>query len=520
MDLDNDEVTSLTDNIIEDLICSVSDVAEVLGAINVNKASGPDAISPRILKECSAALAPSISRLFTYSLQAARVPSVWKSANVVPIYKSGASTLAENYRPVSLTSVLVKSLERIIHKHLMQFLMEQNLLCDNQHGFREGRSCITQLLQLLHSWYSTLEKRGSVDVIFLDFAKAFDKVSHPHLLYKLQCYGIKGKVFQWIKDYLSDRKQRVIVDGYSSDWVDVLSGVPQGSVLGPLLFLIFINDFPMSVNCDTELFADDSVLYRLITSAIDCDELQDDLSCATSWCDSWKITLKTEKCEVLHLTKSKNPLLHQYEVNNKNLLTVNQHKHLGIWIESSLSWDYHINTICGKANRVLGLIRRTFGSKNPVAIKTAFIALVRPILEYGCPVWNPYLAKHIHSVESIQRRATRLICGPDKSYTERLSDLKWSTLESRRKYLCLVQLYKIIRGYSDVDHTKYIDLTGPTRTRSNHDFKIRPRAVRTNYFKYSFFNRYINEWNHIPNDIMQSPSLNSFKSRLSKHLCY
>ena len=175
------------------------------------------------------------------------------------------------------------------------------------------------------------------------------------------------------------------------------------------------------------------------------------------------------------------PLVHQYVINEKNLSTVDKNKHLGIWNESSLRWDSHINFIVGKANRVLRLIRRTFGSKDPVAIKTAFNALVRPILEYACPVWNPYLVKHI------QRRANRLKYGSDKSYIERLTELNWSTLELRRKYLCLVHLYKIIHGCSDFGYTTYVDQTGPTRTRSNHNFKIRPRAARKNNFKFSFF---------------------------------
>ena len=518
-DLDFEVVTPFTESMVDDLTCSVADVFKVLSTLDVNKANGPDAISPRILKECAAELAPSITQLFNFSLDHGKLPSVWKSANVVPIHKSGERTLAENYRPVSLTSILVKSLERIVHKHVMKFLTHHRLLSESQHGFREARSCVTQLLQLLHSWYSSLEKGDSVDVIFLDFAKAFDKVSHHHLLYKLQCYGIQGQLCSWFHDYLSDRTQRVIIGGHSSEWMEVTSGVPQGSILGPLLFLLYINDFPLSVSCNTELFADDSVLYRKITTEDDCVEFQDDLLSAASWCDLWKVTLKSEKCKSLHVTKSKCPLVHQYVINDDNLSIVNKHKHLGIWIESSLRWDSHINYIVGKANRVLGLIRRTFGSKDPVAVKTAYNVLVRPILEYACPVWNPHLVKHIHSIESIQRRATRLICGSVKSYSERLAELNWSTLELRRKYLCLVQLYKIIHGYSDVDYTRYIDLTGPTRTRRNHDFKIRPRAARTNYFKFSFFNRYVNDWNSLPNSVMSASSLNVFKNRLLNYLC-
>jgi len=267
----------------------------------------------------------------------------------------------------------------------------------------------------------------------------------------------------------------------------VTSGVPQGSILGPLLFLLYINDFPLSVSCNTEHFADDRVLYCKITTEDDCVKFQDDLLSATSWCDLWKVTLKSEKCKSLHVTKSKCPLVHQYVRNNDNLSIANKHKHLGIWIKSSLRWDSHINCIVGTANRVLGLIRRTFGSKDPVVVKTAYNVSVRPILEYACPVWNPHLVKHIYSIESIQRRATRLICGSVKSYSERLTELNWSTLELRRNFFSLIQLYKMIHGYSDVDYTRYIDLTGPTRTRRNHDFKIRPRAARTKLFEILIF---------------------------------
>ena len=183
----------------------------------------------------------------------------------------------------------------------MIYVTKHSLISDSQHGFREARSCVTQLVQLLHTWYSSLEKYGSVDVIFLDFAKAFDKVSHSHLLYKLQCYGIKGQIFDWIKDYLYDRKQRVVINGVSSEWSEVISGVPQGSILGPFLFILYINDFPMSVGCNTDLFADDSVLYSRIDNVMDTVDLQEDLSSAGDWCDSWKVVLKPEKCKVLHI---------------------------------------------------------------------------------------------------------------------------------------------------------------------------------------------------------------------------
>ena len=231
-------------------------------------------------------LAPTLARLFNYTLSRSTLPIEWKTAHVVPIFKSGEQTAVDNYRPVSLNSVVVKSLERLVHNHIMSFLSDNKLLCDNQHGFRPLRSCVTQLLQLVHGWLRILEERGAVDAIFLDFSKAFDKVSHSHLLLKLQHHGIKGQLLEWISDFLTTRSQRVVIDGHSSGWSEVTSGVPQGSIFGPLLFLVYINEFPLAVKCNCGLFADDSVLHRKVASASNCEDLQTDLHSAYDWCNS------------------------------------------------------------------------------------------------------------------------------------------------------------------------------------------------------------------------------------------
>ena len=187
--------------------------------------------------------------------------------------------------------------------------------------------------------------------------------------------------------------------------------MPQGSILGPSLFLVYISDFPLAVKCNCGLFADDCILHRKVTSESDCEDLQIDLHSAYDWCNSWLVTLKSEKSKVLHLSRSKDPYHHEYWLSDKPLSAVDHHKNLGVWLESSLSWDYHINYICAKANKVLGLIRRTFGPNNSEGVSTAYKTLVRPVLEYGCQVWKPYLVKHNKRIESIQRRATRVICG-------------------------------------------------------------------------------------------------------------
>ena len=249
----------------------------MLLGLDVTKSIGSGGISPRILKECAYELVPSLTKLFNLSLSTGELPGKWKKGNIVPIYKSGGRTLAENYRPVSLTSIVVKILERVVHKHVMNFLTEEHLLCENQHGFRKYRSCLTQLLQLLHHWFAVLDKRGAVDVAFLDFAKAFDKVSHPHLFSKLQSHGIKGQLFEWIKNFLLRRNQRVVINGHESNWLEITSGVPQGSILGPMIFLLYINDLPSCVSSNIDLFADDSVLHRQIVTWNDGIQFQESL---------------------------------------------------------------------------------------------------------------------------------------------------------------------------------------------------------------------------------------------------
>ena len=280
-----------------------------------------------------------------------------------------------------------------------------------------------------------------MNAIFLDFAKAFDKVSHLYLLLKLQHYGIKSQLLEWISDFLTTSKQRVVTDGHSSGWSEVTSGVSQGSILRPLLFLVYINDFPLAVKCNCGLFADDSILHRKVTSESDWKILKlTSIVPMTGVTPGLLLWSPQSPAKVLHLSRSKDPYHHEYWLSDKPLSAVDHHKHLGVWLESSLSWDYHINYICAKANKVLGLIRRTFGPNNSEGVSTAYKTLVRPILEYGCQVWNPYLVKHIKSIESIQRRATRVICGSEKEYQERLGVLKWPSLELRRKFICLVQM--------------------------------------------------------------------------------
>ena len=213
------------------------------------------------MREASSSIVPSLTRLFNSSLALGKLPCEWKNANVSPIFKKGDKELVCNYRPISLTCLLVKVLEKLVASHISSFINSKNLLSDHQFGFRTGSSCTSQLIHIFHSWASALDSGKLTDVVFLDFAKAFDSVSHKHLLAKLQLFGIKGNILPWLSDFLYERKQRVVIDGAFSDWGNVISGGPQGSILGPLLFVLYVNDIPQTLSCSSEMFADDTLLY-------------------------------------------------------------------------------------------------------------------------------------------------------------------------------------------------------------------------------------------------------------------
>ena len=261
-----------------------------------------------MLKECSSEIAPILALIYNESLAQATVPDDWRHANVAPIFKKGEKYDAANYRPVSLTCIRCKTLEHIIVSNINKHLAFESILADCQHGFRSQRSCETQLVQFFHDLVSNLDRalnhnHMQTDVIIMDFAKAFDKVPHRRLLYKLNYYGIRGSTHKWITSWLSERSQKVVLDGQASGPVPVLSGVPQGSVLGPVLFLIFINDLPENIRLSVRLFADDCVLYRNIESPMDCQILQDDLNSLAQWETDWQMKFNVDKCHPMRVTR-------------------------------------------------------------------------------------------------------------------------------------------------------------------------------------------------------------------------
>ena len=239
------------------------EVSKKLSKLKTDKSPGPDQIHPRVLKEVHHQISEAIALLYNTSLSTGTLPIDWRTGNITAMYKKGSRKLASNYRPVSLTSILCKTLESIVREHKLLHMRETQLFSPKQFGFIGGRSTSLQLLKVLDEWTQILDDGGDLDVVYMDFLKAFDTVPHKRLMAKLHSYGIKGKIHRWITSFLSGRRQKVLVNGKASSWTAVISGIPQGSVLGPVLFVLFINDLPETVDSEVFLFADDTKLYMI-----------------------------------------------------------------------------------------------------------------------------------------------------------------------------------------------------------------------------------------------------------------
>ena len=441
-----------------------------------------------------------------------KVPFQKKSANVTPVYKKGPKSKPENYRPISLTCICCKILEHIITSNIITHLDKNNLLFQNQHGFRSRVSCETQLIQFTQDLYNTLNDKGQADVIVMDFSKVFDKVDHQRLLLNLHRLGINHGVITWIQSFLSDRSQCVVLDGDKSDTCPVLSGVPQGSVLGPCLFLMYINDMPDSIKSNIRLFADDTIMYLTISNQSDCLDLQRDLTKLESWESEWLMAFNPDKCEVIRITNKKKPFIFDYILHGIKLQTTKNTKYLGLNISDDLSWSKHINQTTAKGNNTLKFIKRNIQTNNSKIKETAYKTYVRPLLEYSSSVWDPWQNKYIKQIEMVQHRAVRYILNDyafTSSVTAMLKKLKIPTLENRRRISSLIMFFKIKTGHVRIPLPSYI--TPSLRNRYTIPYS------RVNTHLHSFFPRTARLWNNLPPDLTCSPDLEAFRAGLVQH---
>ena len=492
------------------------EVLELMKKLDTNKAPGPDGISNWVLKECCNQLVDRIHSMIRLSLLQGKIPKDWKRANIVPIYKGGNKEDPLNYRPVSLLSVVGKLCERIVKDKWTEYLEKNRVLTVQQYGFRKGSSCSSNLI----AFYSKVtdivkEREGWVDAVYLDLKKAFDKVPHRRLLWKIRkCAGVRGRLFDWMKDYLEGREMRTVIRNESSTWLAVTSGVPQGSVLGPVMFGIYVNDLVDGIGSYINLFADDTKLMRRVKSIEDCKKLQEDLDRVEKWGRKWQMEFNTNKCKVVEFGKSKKRVHWDYMMGGVKLEKSSEEVDLGVTITQGLTPDRHISKVSGKATNLLRRIKMAFTYLDKDMIRKMFVTMVRPMLEYAAVVWSPHKKKNIRKLERVQRAATKMAPElKDLGYEERLKEMALTTLENRRERGDLINIYKMVYG---MDRTGEDLLKLETRDTRGHGKKLKKERYVRDIKKYSFPHRAVELWNGLDEGIVNAASVHCFKARLDK----
>ena len=511
-------------------------VEKLLKNVKPSKAAGPDGIDGHILKNCSCSLSYPLALLFSKCYNSSQIPQDWRNANVVPIHKKGDKANVENYRPISLTSLVMKLFEKCIREKVMELC--QDKITEFQHGFLPNKSCTSQMLAFTSDLSVNLNNGLQTDIIYFDFAKAFDSVSHDIILQKLKDqYGVDGKLLLFILNYLKDRKQRVVIDGQFSTWQPVLSGVPQGSVLGPTLFVLFINDIVNVLSDDTKvlLYADDMKIWRKVYSAEDQTILQNDINRLYQWSVSNRMNFHPSKCKVVQSTLRHNILSSLYRMNNISLQVSEKETDLGVVITPKLLFNEHHRAIVNKASQKLGLVKRNCSfTKCKTSRKLLYLSLVRSLFEHCSQIWCPTNPTQVAKFVKIQKRAIKWIFNEpycrysEKEYLGKLKELNILPMDYKFQLNDLIIFHKIFHGKYSVGLPsfilKYTDMNSAyfqrqTRTYNDSDrHKVKCIfAPKVNSFKNSFFVRSARSWNSLPAEIRSHDTIDSFKANLEKY---
>lgn len=497
-----------------DIDFSVAEVHQILKKLDTSKSPDIDGFPNTMIIQIADVIAQPLTFLYNQSLATGSCPSGWKKAMVKPLHKAGLKSDFKNYRPISITSIFCRVMEKLIVARIQTYFDENNLWNPAQHGFRKRRSCNTQLLEVIVDFQHYADLGIPFDCIYIDFAKAFDKVSMSQLVEKCRLYNIGVRTVDWIADYLRGRSQQVVVGEAASQSIDVLSGVPQGSCLGPILFCIFINDLPSCVrHSSVKLFADDAKIYRPILTTDDEPMLQEDLDSITRWCESNSMFVNASKCAVLHYG-NKNQPSRAYSLSGSQIPSEEFVRDLGVHFDTHLKFDRHVSTVVRNANYQLLTLKRNFRKFNLKNFMLLYKSFVRPVVEYNTSVWFPLNVTDEHRVEKIQRRATKMIPYlKHLPYAQRLTRLQLPSLHFRRRRTDLINTFKIIKGVDDIEVGKFFEFSHYHLTRQ-HPYKIYPPRTHRKIGHNSFVNRVTDSWNNLPPEVVEAGSVESFKNML------
>ena len=486
---------------------------------------GPDNVHSCLLKKCAAALAYPLTIIYQRSLASACLPVVWKESFVVPLYKSGSRSDPSNYRPVSLTSVCCKVFERMISDHIMSYLEEHNLLSSRQYGFRKSHSTEDQLLLMYGQVSKWVDSGEVVDLIYLDFSKAFYVVCHSLIVSKLRLLGFDDELVCWVQEFLRGRRFSILLEGRTGLERRVSSGVPQGSVLGPVLFLIYANFVMSEVGSLWVAFADDfklGVAYQRSERGRAGGALQDDLDSIVRISSSWNLRLNPSKCVVMRFGRGCAREVSEddtrYHINGHELEFVSTYRDLGVIVDTDLRFHAHISTVVGKAGALMGDLLRSTICRSIDFMVSLFVSHIRPLLDYCSAVWNVGYLTDMRRLESLQRRWTREVAVVGAlTYVERLKKLGMFSVWGRLLRADLIKIWKVWHGYSHSSLLELFELSRSSSTRG-HSLKLAIPVCRTDVLRRSLGVRRVYVWNSLPAPLVESESLEGFKRGLDEFM--
>lgn len=519
---DNDPIPDIEVSngpVLSTIELSEHDVNSAINNLNTNKAVGPDMIHNYLLKAASPHITELITQFFNKCISKGKFPASWKKAHVTPIFKKGSKESPSNYRPISLLSCIGKLFETCIHKYVLQFLNENNIITQSQSGFMHGDSTTYQLLSIYDNLCSSFDQELTTQAVYLDVTKAFDRVWHRGLLAKLNAIGVRGQLLVWFQDYLNNRKQATVIKSETSEFKTVCAGVPQGSVLGPLLFLIYINDIVDNIESVIKLFADDTSLsLGLANPDLRAIILNRDLNRILSWGNRWKVTFNATKTEVVNFIQG-NGRCDNLTFGNVQLDNTDNHKHLGLTIQSNLKWDSHINAIASKVTMLLSCLNSFKYRLGRKALETMYKSFILPHFDYADIIWDSCSDTLANKLEELHLHALRIITGLVRgtSHDKLYEESGFNSLKERRRRHKLIAFKKFTLGlcpdYLMELLPRLVSETNPYPRRKPFDRTI-PNC-RTETYRKSFFPSTTLIWNQLPTSLQNSTSIQEFKKSLT-----